>query len=237
MLGRHGIKLLAALLVIAAGCGDLTGSQRGGLAPGPVQLSGTVMTPEGEVPWYPDESQVPADLAKAGVYDVKAEVHWEGPVARGTASSVFNGNRGEMKINMSILRGTTTVATPHEEHPFAAPIIQQFRPTRMMGFAIGGSCDYVVNFHVFQSAKVVIGIAEYVIDWSTSSGDADDHAIQPACVREEIPDEGGGEEGGGTGGPGGGDPKVTCRTTTYEIQVWNGSEWQHERYEYETQCF
>jgi hypothetical protein len=195
------------------------------------------MTHEGEVPWFPDESQVPADFPRAFVHEVKAEVHWEGPAARAKASSVFNGNRGEMRLNMKILHGTATVAEPHEEYPFAAPTIQQFTPTRTMEFAVAGSCDYVVNFHAFQSARIVIGIADYVIDWSRHSKGADDYALQPACKKEEIPDEGGGEEGGGTGGPGAGDPTVTCSTTTYEIQVWNGSEWLHERYEYETRCY
>jgi hypothetical protein len=197
------------------------------------------MTPEGEVPWFPDESQIPADYPRAFVHKVTADVHWEGAVAKAVGSSVFDGNRGEMKLKMSILQGAGTVAQPHEEFPFAAPIIQQFTPTRRMEFAVGGTCDHVVNFHVFQSAKVVIGIAEYVMDWSIHNGSDGANAIQPACQKEEIPDEGegGGEEGGGTGGPSGGGTTVTCRTTTYEIQVWNGTEWLHERYEYETHCY
>lgn len=231
---------LASVCVIMTGCADITHPPSPvNPTPGAAQRNSTVATSGGEVPWFEDDSQVPAEY-QARIWDLEARVAWEGAVANAYAFSRWSGNRGTLKLNLSILEGTTTVATPSEEHVRQEVFPHEFMIGQPMGYAVSADCGHVANFDANQVARLVLGIAQYIIEWSTTSRTSRAYATQPACTNEDEPvDGGGGEGGGGSGGGGtdGGDGTVTCETTTYEIQVWNGSEWVHDGYEYETVCY
>jgi hypothetical protein len=229
------------------GCADIT--QPGRIpAPstGPNQQA-TIITDDGqELPYFENESQVPQDYT-AYVRSVRARVQWNDRIAEGYGSSEWYGNRGVMKLTLSILHGTSHVASPSEEFPQASIFPQEHIKGQPYQYTVGSSCDHTANFDVKQTAKTTYWAGDLgTVSQPASAGFARADAAQPACPKEEdedapAPGEGGSgpSDGGGSSGGGAdtGGTRYWCETTTYSVQRWNGEGWHHEYYETETRCY
>jgi hypothetical protein len=227
-----------------AGCADIT--QSNSTIPVPTtrgNQQATVMADDGEVPWFSDESEVPPEYS-AEVLSVRATVAWDGYLAKGYGSSEWKGNRGVLTLSMNILNGTSSVASLLREYPQGYLIPARYVIGQPLEYAVSTNCDHIANFSATQEARTKLGIGEHFITLGPSTGEASAYALQPACQKEEDPDapppeeESSGPSGGsGSGSGGSGEPTVWCYTTTYSVQRWNGTDWQHEFYETETTCY
>jgi hypothetical protein len=232
----------------AVGCADIT---QPGTIPAPStgpNRQATIITDDGqELPYFENESQVPQNYT-AYVKSVRARVQWNDRIAEGYGSSEWYGNRGVMKLTLSILYGTTHVASPSEEFHQATLFPQDQIKGQPFQYTVGSTCDHTANFFVKQSARTTYWAADMgSVSQSATDGAARADAIQPSCPKEEDenapppgeggsgPSDGGGGSGGGGSAPSGGGS--WCQTTTYRVEVWNGSEWVFEKYEYETTCY
>lgn len=243
------IMVAVCTATTVVGCADIT--QPGRIpAPstGPNQQA-TIITDDGqELPYFENESEVPQGYTPY-VKSVRARVQWNNRIAEGYGSSEWYGNRGVMKLTLSILHGTDHVVSPSEEFSQSTLLPQSQLKGQPFQYTVGSSCDHTANFFVKQSARTTYWLADMgILSQSAPDGSAQADATQPSCPKEEDEDapppseeggsgpyDGGGSSGGGGSAPSGGGS--WCQTTTYRVEVWNGSYWEFERYEYETSCY
>lgn len=243
------IMVAVCTATAAVGCADIT---QPGRIPAPStgpNHQATIITDDGqELPYFENESQVP-DNYTPYVKSVRARVQWNNKIAEGYGSSEWYGNRGVMKLTLGILHGTSHVASPSEEFPQATIFPQAQIKGQPFQYTVGSSCDHTANFDVLQSARTTYWAGAWgTINQTASPGFAQAAATQPSCPKEEDEDspppgeEGGsGPSDGGSGSGGDGSAASSggswCQTTTYRVEVWNGSYWEFEGYEYETTCY
>jgi hypothetical protein len=199
-----------------------------------------------ELPQFDDRNDVPADWAPLVKY-VGADVHWEGSVAAAAGRTVWYGNRGVMTLKLGVLSGTTSVGGDSFTYPTQSIFPGDYSYYQTMNYGVGETCGHVANFTTHQSAAIVVLIKTSATTIGETAGSNSATSRQPSCPKEDDPDEecgnfegcedGEGEGGSGGSGGGGGGGTSTCMTTTYAVQEWDGTDWVHVRYEYETVCY
>lgn len=73
------------------------------------------VAPDGhEAPSYRSESEVPPEYLYARVYSHREHVTWESNRVTGYGAMEYFGNRGRMDLELQILNGYSTVASPRD---------------------------------------------------------------------------------------------------------------------------
>lgn len=226
--------------VALLGCADAT-TLGPSVGPAPSRaMSSTWSDSYGSVPYFESEDEVPPEWWHPKVHSVDPWVDWEGNTATAASRMGYYGNRAEETFTLKI-SGPSPDSRPAEGRSIGGFLPDDYEhETDPFTLTVNGTCGHLANLISQHTAKIVfvIDVKGLQVPDVTRTGDAKAKS-QPDCPKEVEPDDpppGEGGSGGGSGGGGGGDT-MTCKTTTYAVETWNGSYWEHNHYEYETVCW
>lgn len=188
VMGMAGGALLAA-------CADTQGPA---LSVSPSTASSFAVAPDGhEALSYSSESEVPPEYLYARVHGHREHVTWESSQVTGYGAMEYFGNRGRMDLELHILTGYSTVATPRDyrEQSDILPL------RRVLGqglpFSVPETCGQTANLTVQYSARTIIFIDSRLTEIGPHIVSGHASGSQPSCPSDP----------GGSG---------TCRTDSGE---------------------
>lgn len=153
---------------------------------------------DGSVPYYNDDTEIPAPYWLPEVYQVSPVVYWDGTEAVGSSTMQYFGNRAEEKFTLTI-SGPSSASRPAEGSSNHFWPGYYYHTTPGFRLAASGNCGHLANLTSQHTAKSILFIEFRGFTASEATKPGGDSKEQPACPPPPETPSG----GGGTGSSGG----------------------------------